>query len=229
MNKELYDKKVGCPVCNKEHTTKKVRSSAIRMTKRDEDFCPYYNSENPLFYGVFVCPNCGYSSLESSFMKISNSEKEKIKTIITAKWNQRSFEKERTLEEAIEVYKLALLGHQIINSKGSIIGKICLRLAWFYRYTDDPREYEFIKNTISSFEKAFTTERTDNEEFDEVTVFYLLGELNRRIEKYQDAIQWFDKTLKHKDIKSKRHIELRARDQWTLTREQFNNMKSITI
>ncbi|WIF94970.1 DUF2225 domain-containing protein [Caminicella sporogenes] len=227
MNKQLldhfYDREIECPICKMKFTTKKVRTSAIRVIKRDEDFCPYYKSENPLFYNVFVCPNCGYAALESTFSKINELEKEKIVKFITSRWKQRSYGKERNLEEAIQVYKLALICYQVSKSKYINIGKVCLRLAWFYRYMNDEREKEFLKFTIDAFQNVYTKERLDKEEYSEVVILYLLGELNRRVGNYKEAIKWFDKALSNPDIKKKRHIEIRAREQWRLAREEYNN------
>lgn len=226
MNEELYEKSVQCPVCNKEFGTKKVRTSAIRISKRDEDFCPYYERENPLFYGVFICHHCGYAGLEGDFSKLKIDDKEKIINIITPKWHPRSYGGKRNLDEAIEVYKLALLCCNVLGEKESLVGKICLRLSWFYRYKGDREEEEkFIKFTINSFEKAYTGERITDDEYNEIAILYLLGELNRRVDNYSKAIMWFDKVLSNPQIKRKRHIELKARDQWSVAREQYKKQK----
>ncbi|WP_432401718.1 DUF2225 domain-containing protein [Wukongibacter sp. M2B1] len=227
MAEELYERTINCPICNREFTTKKMKTSAIRVAKRDEDFCPYYEGENPLFYGVFVCVHCGYAALESHFSnKKSQEDKKRIIDIITPRWNSRSYGEKRTLDEAIEVYKLALLCSNVLEEKSSVIGKICLRLSWFFRYKADEEERKFIEFTISSFEKAFTGERGNDDEYDEIARLYLLGELNRRLEKYSEAIMWFDKVLSHPHINKKRHIKLKARDQWSAAREQYKAYKS---
>lgn len=226
MTEKLYEKTIGCPICNREFTTKKMRTSAIRVTKRDEDFCPYYEGENPLFYGVFVCVHCGYAALESNFSKKSQEDKKRIIDLITPRWHSRSFGGTRTLDEAIEVYKLALLCCNVLEEKSSVIGKICLRLSWFSRYKADEEEKKFIEFTINSFEKAFTGERVSDDEYDEIAILYLLGELNRRIEKYDKAIMWFDKVLSHPHIKKKRHIEIKTRNQWRAARDQYKVYKN---
>jgi len=226
MNEALYEKTILCPICNREFVTKKVKTSAIRISKRDEDFCPYYEGENPLFYGVFVCVHCGYASLEGSFSNRKSEDIRKIIDIVTPRWHSRSYGEERKLDEAIEVYKLALLCCNILEEKSSVIGKICLRLSWFYRYKEDyEEEKKFIDFTIKSFEDAFTGERMDSDEYDEITILYLLGELNRRANDYNKSIMWFDKTLSHPHIKKKRHIELKARNQWSIARDQYKIQK----
>ncbi|MDK2919088.1 MAG: uncharacterized protein PWQ37_1821 [Candidatus Petromonas sp.] len=229
MNNELYEKTVHCPVCDRDFTTQKVRTSAIRVENRDEDFCPYYKSQNPLFYSVFVCPHCGYAALEGDFSRIGEREKEKIKETISPKWRPRSYDGERTIEDALEVYKLALLCSQVIGASESTIGKICLRLAWLHRYLGDEKEKDFIKFAVKAFHKAYTTERLDEDQNDMVIILYLLGELNRRVGNYKDAIKWFDKALREPSIKKKRHIELKAREQWSFTREEYRKQKSESV
>jgi len=226
MTEKLYNKTIECPVCQNSFNTKKVRTSSIRMLKRDSDFCPYYTSENPLFYSVYVCNNCGYGALEGSFNSIVDSGKQSIRDFVTPKWHKRDFGGKRSVKDAIDAYKIALLCHQITKSPKSIIGNICLRLAWFYRYLEDSREMEFINHAIKSFESAYIGERIDKDQhFDEIVVLYIIGELNRRAGNYKEAISWFNKTLEHKNIKKKRHIELKAREQWALTREQYKMAK----
>lgn len=226
MTNELYDKNIQCPVCKDEFSTKKVRTSSIRVMKRDEDFCPYYKSENPLYYSVFVCPHCGYSAMESEFSKIIEVNKVKIKKTIGSKWKPRSYGENRSLEDAIEAYKLALLSSQIIEASNNVIGKICLRLAWFYRYQKDNKETEFIKYAINAFKKTYIGERLDENKQDEIIILYLLGELNRRIGDYKESIKWFDKALSEPEIKKKRHIELKARDQWGKARDEYKKIKN---
>lgn len=226
MIEELYERTIRCPICSREFKTKKLRTSAIRVLKRDQDFCPYYEGENPLFYGVFVCVHCGYAAFEGSFSKKSQDDKKKIIDIITPRWNSRSFGERRNLDEAIEVYKLALLCCNVLQDKNSEIGKVCLRLSWFYRYKGDvEEERKFTLFTIDLFEKAFTGERISGGEYDEIAMLYLLGELNRRVDNFNKSIMWFDKVLTHPQIKRKRHIEIKARDQWSLARTQYKALK----
>lgn len=230
MIEELYERTIRCPICNREFTTKKLRTSAIRVLKRDEDFCPYYEGENPLFYGVFVCIHCGYAALEGDFSKKTQEAKKRIIDIITPRWKTRSFGERRNLDEAIEVYKLALLCGNVLEDKNSTIGKLCLRLSWFYRYKGDLKEErKFVSFTIDSFEKAFTGERISGGEYDEIAMLYLLGELNRRVDNYNKSIIWFDKVLSHPHIKRKRHIEIKARDQWSLARNQYKAGKQAKV
>ncbi|QEK11803.1 DUF2225 domain-containing protein [Crassaminicella thermophila] len=226
MNQALYNKEVSCPICKNIFHTKKVRSSAIRIKKRDTDFCVYYNGENPIFYAVFVCPNCGYAALESVFERISPTGKKIITSRVSNQWVQRDFGGERTNQEAIEVYKLALLCGQLSNEKKGILGTICLRLAWFYRFIGEDKELHFLKHAKNCFEEAFLYEQLPIGNLDEVSMLYLLGELNRRLGKYEDAINWFNKAVSNPAIKRKKKLEMQAREQWILAKEEYKKIKS---
>ncbi|QXM05642.1 DUF2225 domain-containing protein [Crassaminicella indica] len=225
MNKVLYDKEIQCPVCKNVFHTKKVRSSAVRVEKRDTDFCVYYNGENPIFYAVFACPNCGYAALESVFQEISPLGKKMILSEISPKWVQRDLGKERTVDNAIEVYKLALLCAELMNQKKGILGMLCLRLAWLYRYIGEERELEFLGHAVNCFEEAFRYEPLPIGNLDEVSLLYLLGELNRRLEQYDEAIDWFNKAVSNREIKRKRKLDMLAREQWLLAKEEYKRQK----
>ncbi len=223
MNNALYKKEVICPVCKNVFNTQKVRMSAVRIKKRDSDFCVYYEGENPLFYAVFVCPNCGYAALENVFNDISLSEKKVIESKISSRWIQRDLGHRRNIEDAIEVYKLALLCAELSEQKKDRLGIICLRLSWWYRYLGDvEQEKVFLQYAVNCFEDDFRFDSGFSKNLlDEASMLYLLGELNRRLGRYKEAISWFNRTVSHPNIENKKGIELRAREQWQLTRESY--------
>ncbi|WZL71790.1 DUF2225 domain-containing protein [Clostridiaceae bacterium 35-E11] len=225
MNTALYDKEVNCPICNNAFHTKKVRSSALRIEKKDTDFCVYYTSENPMFYTVWVCPSCGYAALESIFQQISNVGKKQIMTNISNNWVQRSFGGERTVREAIEAYKLALLCGQLTNAQKGVLGTICLRLGWLHRYIGEDRELAFLQHAVSCFEEAFRYEALPLGNLGEIEILYLLGELNRRLQKYEEAIDWFNKAVSNPAIKRKRSLDVQTREQWQLAKEAYRIQK----
>ncbi|TCO79508.1 DUF2225 domain-containing protein [Marinisporobacter balticus] len=225
MVEALYDKEICCSICKNIFRTKKVRTSAVRLEKRDADFCVYYNGENPIYYAVFTCPNCGYTAFESVFQEISPKDKKVIIAKVSNRWVQRDFGKERNVYQAIEVYKLAILCGQLLNQKKGILGMLCLRLGWLYRYIGEIREFDFLKHAIDCFEEAFRYERLPIGNLDEISLIYLLGELNRRLEKYDEAIDWFNKAVNNRAIKQKRKLDILAREQWRIAKEAYKKQK----
>ena len=156
---ELYDKKIKCPVCEKQFVTKKVRTSKLKLIKRDADFLSYYEGENPLLYNVFVCPYCGYAALEDKFNKINSREIDLIKNTISSKWNERNFSDKRTVDEAIDAYKLALLSGEILEYSKYNLANICIRISWLNRIKEDKEEEErFTILARDLYRQAYTTE-----------------------------------------------------------------------
>ncbi|OPJ55792.1 DUF2225 domain-containing protein [Alkalithermobacter paradoxus] len=223
MNNELYDKKIKCPVCNNNFNTKKVRSSAIRTLKRDSDLCIHYKTVNPYFYGVFVCPKCGYAATETKFTLIKKSEISIIKENIMPKWEYKDFGSERSLDDSIKAYKLALYEGNLLNWEKSYIGNVCLKIAWLYRYKNDKdMEDKFLKHALECFEYSFSKESYEMESY---VLAYLIGEINRRLHNYKEAINWFGIALKDPGIKRNRQIENLTRDQWRLASEEYKSNK----
>lgn len=218
---ELYEKKVKCPVCGEEFKTSKVRLSKLRLVKRDSDFLPYYEGENPVLYGVFVCPHCGYAALEENFNKINFQGRETIKKEVSSKWKERSFSGKRTIEDSIAAYKLALFCGELLENKNSELGNICIRLGWLNRLKEDKDEEErFLSLARELFSNAYYNEPLNNESMNHLTVAYLIGEISRRIGDKDEAIKWFNTVLKDPEIKNNIALEKMVREQWQIVKEE---------
>ncbi len=226
MDKELYDKEVACPICRNKFSTKKVRTSAIRTLKRDTDFCVHYKTVNPYLYGVWVCPKCGYAATENKFNSLKKIQNDIIKENITKYWIKREYGDKRSIDSAIVVYKLALYEGNLLEWEKSYIGGLCLKIAWLYRYKENEEaEYRFLQHALECFDYAFSKERFPIAGMDTATLAYLVGELNRKLEKYEEAISWFQRSLKDPQIKGKRLLENMTREQWRLAAEEYKKIK----
>ncbi|MGE5404815.1 MAG: DUF2225 domain-containing protein, partial [Candidatus Saccharibacteria bacterium] len=58
---------------------------------------------------------------------------------------------------------------------------------------------------------------------DRLSFMYLIGELHRRLKKYDDSIYWFNKVITDKDIKKNIRLDKLTREQWQLARQQAKN------
>lgn len=220
MSQPLYNKSVVCPVCEKEFKTLKVRSSAVKILKRDEDFCTYYQDINPIFYDVFVCPECGYAAMEKYFETISPMSVKDIKEKVASKWNRVDYCAQRTIEDAINCYKLSLYCSLIKGDKSSIIAATCLRLAWLYRYKGEKEEEKrFLKSALENYIKAFNTENFPIGKMTELELMYLIGTLYYKLGSYKDAIQWYSRVVSHPQRRFYPVIISMAREQWYKLRE----------
>lgn len=220
MSEALYDKNFKCPVCNNTFSSKRVRTSACRVERRDEDFCTVYKGYNPMHYEVLVCPHCGYAATENSFDSLTAKEITAIKEILSGKVVNRSFCNERTVNDALDSFKLALFIAQARSAKSSVIAGLALKIAWIYREMQSEKEMGFLEHALENYKQAYDKEQFPFGNLDEISVQYLLGELSRRVGNLNDAIFWFNRAVSNPDRLSNPRIEKMTREQWAAVKEQ---------
>lgn len=220
MNEAIYSKKMTCPICGKQFSSMKAKVNSCKVEKKDEDFCTHYVDLNPMYYDIFVCPFCAYSASENSFEKITEVEIKLLKDAFSARKVGRSFCTERSLDDAIAVYKLAIYTAELRKAKSSLLAGLCLKLAWLYRFAGDKQEEVFLKYALQNYLVAFDSEELPFGNLNGISMMYLLGELSRRLGKFNDAIVWFGKAVASPERGANPKIERLARDQWALAKEE---------
>lgn len=225
MNELLYNKKIMCPVCNREIEVTKVKTKACKVKSRDTDMCVHYENINILFYDVWVCENCGYAALQDKFEGLFTRDIQAIKDKISSHWNKRSFAGERDANKAIEAFKLALLNLKIRNAKSSELAKICIRIGWLYRAKEDPKEIEFLNFALTAYNDAYQKERFPLDKLDEITCMYIIAELFRRVGKLNEAILWFSRIVSSAEARRNPKLIDMARDQYQLAKDQLAELK----
>lgn len=192
----LFDKQVICPVCDSHFKTKTVKSKSPRVMAKDSDFFIRYSVANPYFYDVCVCNSCGYAAMKSDFEKLKSHKKELVLSNVTPKWKPREYPDILDEKLAIERYKLALLNAMLINLPDSTKAMISLKIAWMNRLLDDTtQETLFLKQALEGFNDAYTREILPIYGLQRDSLMYLLGELNRKLGNYQNALLWYSKTI----------------------------------
>lgn len=223
LNENIYNKEIDCPVCMKKFNVTKVKAKACKVDRRDTDFCVYYETINPLLYDAWVCEHCGYAAQADKFPDIPVKEAGKLKQNLAPKWTKRSFVGERTIDMAIEAFKLILISHNLRSLKSSELAKICLRIAWLYRLKNDPRENEFIKFSLKHYTDTYEKERFPVDKLDENTCMYMIGELNRRAGNNEEAVRWLSRLVSSPDARKNPALIEMARDQFLLVKEQMGS------
>ncbi|MCX8130681.1 MAG: DUF2225 domain-containing protein [Clostridia bacterium] len=223
MDSGLYNKEIECPVCSMKFEVTKVKTKACKVANRDSDFCVHYEGLNPILYDVWVCENCGYAALSDRFEDISTKDAGIIKQSISPRWHKRSFAGERNTEMAVEAFKLALLNLQVRSAKASELAKICLRIAWLYRYANDEREKDFLKFALRNYDEAYQKERFPIDKLDEFTCMFIIAELYRRIGDKENSILWFSRLISSPDARQNAKLIESAREQFQLVKEQGGN------
>jgi uncharacterized protein (DUF2225 family) len=192
----LYTSTTSCPICEKQIEVTKVRSKYVRLVSQDEDYCPHYEGLNPIFYEAWICSCCGYAAHSTVFSEATFHDCKCVREKITPKWTSRSFNGERDIRQALEAFKIVLYNLQVRGAAPSEFAKVCLRIAWLYRYNGEwVNECKFLKFAYDYYRNAYTGEHLGQNKPDEYTLMFIIGELARRLDLKEEAISWFGRVI----------------------------------
>lgn len=217
-----YGKKMDCLNCKEKFTTTKIRSRFVRLTKHETDFKPVYSdaSINPTLYNVAVCPNCGFAFTDEFTSYFAPGVKDAIAQKITSLWSGRSFGKVRTIEEAIETYKLGFVSANVKKEKSLTMAGIMLRIAWLYDDLDDlDSAKRFRKASRDLYTDAFTAGDHAGTLMSETRVLYLMAELSHQIGDAEEAIRNFSRVIESQRTSTEPQIIEMAKERWQEIRE----------
>lgn len=228
----LYDKTSICRHCEHTFSTKRVRSGTLVMANRDSDFCTHFTDQtlNPILYTVSVCPQCGFAFTDQFNASLAPWQKQAVKEQISAKWSPKNFGSFRNIREAIVSYKLAIYAAELTDQPHSVKAGLYTRLAWLYRFQgNDTEEIRFLSMAVDEYEQSYihSDYTRGDKEMSEVRLLYLIGELYRRLEKYDLAISYFGKALAFRGHTIESGILKMAQDQWQLAREEYKEKKQV--
>jgi len=226
----LFDKTMTCPVCDKSFKTKQVKIGKPRFIGTDTDLRPRYENVDTVKYDVVVCLHCGYAEFMRNFNSISSRQIKDVKENISSTFKGITNELgEYSYPVALQRYKLALYNGVVKHSKLSERAFICLKIAWLYRaqieslpkdsvdYAKVAREYAinelmFTKNAYEGFFKAISKEMPPICGMDETTINYMLSDLARRCQDYDNAEKFAFAVIGSRSasakIKEKARVEL---------------------
>lgn len=229
MNEKLYyEKKVTCPLCNASFSLLKIRKSALRVVKTDDDFCNYYSHVNPIYYYVSICPYCYYAAPEIIFDKLSFREKQRLKPALQSFKSSIDFEGKRSFEVAIVSLKLGIYCCEVRGTPKSILAGLCIRLAWLYRMNEDKEQERcFLSKAICFYEEAFSAESFPIGGLSRAGVMYLIGELYRRMGELSTALMWISRAVQDPSINHQPFINKKAREQWANIQEMIKQTSNL--
>ncbi|RJX41670.1 DUF2225 domain-containing protein [Paenibacillus pinisoli] len=214
----LYESKISCICCETIFQSTRVRPSYKRASAVDTDFCGHYdNGVNPDYYVVRICPSCGFASTENGFDKLNDTQKKNYYDRIGVNWKGQDFSGERTTEQAMASYKLALLTAQVTGAKDRVIAGLLHHIAWLYRYEkNETEEQRFLKFALEAYIRVFELEGVS---VNNAKLMFLIGELNRRTGEMNEAVKWFSRVVNDKKIMDASMIRA-SREQWQLIRQE---------
>ncbi|WP_397326738.1 DUF2225 domain-containing protein [Paenibacillus sabuli] len=220
MVEPLYQTTITCPCCEQAYKTSRVRPSFKVAVRRDADFCTYYKSGavNPEYYVVRVCPRCGFASTENAVQQLSERQKASYAARIGSSWQMRDYGGERSWQQALDCYKLALICAQTIGDKDRIIAGLLHHIAWLYReHGDQEQELRFLRFALDAYVRVYELEGSPD---NQARLMYLMGELHRRLDEPYEAVKWFGRVINDKKIMDAAMIRA-SREQWQVLREDM--------
>jgi uncharacterized protein len=215
----LFQAKINCVCCEHDFQSSRVRPSFKKAIRTDSDFCLYYKDEvNPDFYVVRICPLCGFASTENALQKLTPRQKEQYMNKLGKNWVHRDYGGERTWEDALTSYKLALVCAQAVGEKDRVIAGLLHHIAWLYRMRENQeQELRFLRFALEAYIKVYETEGV---QLNNARLMFLIGELHRRLDEPYDAVKWFARVVNDKRIVDAGMIRA-SREMWQNLREDM--------
>ena len=219
MADPLYQVEKTCPICEKKFKLTKTRGQAVSVST-DTDFCTRFADLNPYYYTIWVCPHCGFAAHEERFFTWLEGARLKLKEFLEGRKVNLDLSGSRTWEQAVTSYKLAIFYAGMVSLPASHIASLELRLAWLYREKEMvDEEMEMMKRAVKDYEAAFMREQTPIGNLTEITLTYLIGELNRRLGNYDESLSYLSRVVSNPQAKNEKRILEMARDAWQQVRD----------
>lgn len=219
MVEPLFQAKIRCVCCEHEYLSSRVRPSFKKSLRSDSDFCMYYKEEvNPDYYVVRVCPICGFATTENALQELNARQKESYMKMIGKSWTTRDYGGQRTWEQALDCYKLALLCAQAVGEKDRVVAGILHHIAWLYRSRNqEEQELRFLRFALDAYIKVYELEGVN---INNARLMFLIGELYRRLDEPYEAVKWFARVVNDKRIMDAAMIRA-SREAWQNLREDM--------
>lgn len=224
----LFDKKVQCPVCDKEFKAKTVKTGKPRLIGSDSDLRPKYAGIDSIKYDAMVCPNCGYAALSRFFSYMTSAQAKLIKENVSASFKGLSEAGDTySYDDAINRHKLALLNTVVKKAKISERAYTCLKIAWLFRGKAETlpaetpnldalqkeckkNELEMISNAFEGFVVSRAKEDFPICGMDESTFDYLIADLAMKLDKKDVAAKLLSAVIVSRTANPK--LKEKARD-----------------
>lgn len=236
----IFEKKIECPVCDREFMNQTIRTGKIRQVGMDTDLRARYIGADANKYDVIACPHCGYAALTRFFGHLTPTQRKTLKTQVAASYKGVVYSSGTpyTYDEVIMRYKLALANAMTINAKLSEKADICLKLAWVYRGKAEElkeqgqlseetekqlkeNEEHFLNAAYDGFTHAYTEEMLPFCGFDRPTLELLLADLARKRKEYDTAKKYISMIITTRGNSSR--IKEKARDLREMIDKELEN------
>jgi len=191
----IYRKNFKCPVCEKTFAGYSIRTTRLKLERRDKDFRSHYAAIDTTYYEIITCTECYYSMFENAYAKpIIARFKENIPQISMYKnLLNINITEDRGINSVFAGYYLALKGAPLFYKDFEMfVAKIWLRLMWLYQDVGDKSMEEVAaKKAHESYLAAFENTDASPDVLQQLCV--LVGELSLIVKDVPGAKVFFAK------------------------------------
>jgi len=187
-----------CPVSGTHFQFVRVRTSAVRPKERESDFHVRYEGVNPTWYGIVVCPVCGYAAYLDDFEVVDDA----ARTRLAADRDERAtslarpLSGVRSLQDAATALELGMRCYEARDASGSRRAVLQHRRAWLEREAGNATtERSWIVRARDSYEQAFQSDKRLSEEA-AARIAYLVGDLGERLGDLPGAARWLETAVR---------------------------------
>lgn len=227
MQKGFFEREYTCPVCSTIFKSLSVRSSAIYVETKESDFHTTYKGISPLHYSIIVCPTCGYAASNTTFaqeLEPKFAEQLGVALFRLKANDNMEYNSIRDLPTSLKAFQLAIRTAQLKKVPAAELSGLILAAAWIAReLTNKELEKVYLAEALNQYVEAFNKGSGEIGNLSDLQATYLIGDLYRRHGEYREAINWFNKVISHKHIKTNPNIEKMAREGWALAKEESKN------
>jgi uncharacterized protein (DUF2225 family) len=223
----LWNKKIKCPFCNHEFETTRLRSSAVKVLRKDSDFGAVYEGTCPYYYAITACPNCLFAARNEDFEGIRAEYEPKIieacKRAAASQLPKPGIFQvgEIDAEVAMKRHELAIAFLKLRShlDLGDLAG-LNMHLVWIFRLVGDAsREQHAMEQALKAYAEYFEKGGKLPEKLGEPGVLFLIGELHRRCNRPKEARRYYERALASREIKSFPAVEHQTREAMMQAKE----------
>ncbi|MHB9095731.1 MAG: DUF2225 domain-containing protein [Eubacteriales bacterium] len=198
----LLHRNTTCPICENTFKTQVVKESKLKQTKRTGELRVLYEDVDPLYYNVFICPQCCFATRHEEFEKVDDPSKKKI-AAVTAERKQRhkpDFNKSKTIGFILKTYEIAIDCYESVGKRSldERIAGLWLNLSWLY---DDLEKKELAEEArlqaLNKYKNAYLTGSGSGEQDHKME--YLIGKLSLDRGELKEAREYLFKAATRRD------------------------------
>ena len=206
-----------CPVCEmKTHVI--YTKSRLILKSQDLDLCNHYENFNPYLYKVWACENCGFAAEDTKFLGyIPQRIKDNIRIFLQKNNLVLPFMEERTTEDALSFYEVAILFSEIFDPSPGRQASLYQKMAWILRCENPNTEQEknFLRKAVELYKISLENERYPIGNLSDDKVTYIISAIYFMLGDYENAVKQLSRIMNDQSLRTNEpKLFEKARDMW---------------